>query len=368
MTQVLPPATYFEPGWFDREQLELFGRTWRYAGATGDFEKPGSYRSVQVGRHPLVVVRGHDGELRAFHNVCRHRGTAVLPGDGKVTKHIVCPYHNWTYGLDGCLLAVPQRREVDPDLDRAKLGLHPAAVALWRGLVFVHPDPDPEPLADWLGDLTERVAPYDPERLAEIVPAQRYDLRCNWKVFMENALDNYHLGYVHKDSLIGYDHKRQEQHPCGRRHWFFYEPPLKPGRLTPTDLETGLKPVAEEPRWYGSAFGLVFPNLFVLTSAVGWSSIEVLPTGPETTTIEIRVRALPGQTTRMALGLIKATAKRVLRRQPALDLIQEDVYCCEAVQVGIRSPRFSVGPIAYRYERGIQAFQRNVLDYVPLEA
>ncbi|MFI6532694.1 aromatic ring-hydroxylating dioxygenase subunit alpha [Nonomuraea sp. NPDC050547] len=370
-TQLLPAHAYFDAGWYEREQPELFGRTWRYAGTTDDLKTPGSYRSVQAGRHPLVVVRGKDGELRAFHNVCRHRGTAVLSGSGVVDKQIVCPYHNWTYGLDGCLLAVTQRNEVDRHLDRSKLGLHPASVAVWRGLVFVHPEPEPQPLTDWLGDLPDRMAPYDPEQLAEVVPPQVHHIKANWKVFIENALDNYHLGYVHKNTLIGYDHKRQEQYACGDRHWFFYEPPLEPGQVTPVEAAAGLEPIAAEPRWYGSAFGFFFPNLFVLSSAVSWSSIEVIPTGPETTTFEMRMRFLPGQSSKLAVAGAKAAvstvARRVLDKERTYDLIEEDVFCCEAVQVGIRSPRFSVGPIAYRYERGIQAFQRNVLDYVPLE-
>ncbi|MER7400897.1 aromatic ring-hydroxylating dioxygenase subunit alpha [Streptomyces sp. NPDC000070] len=375
-TQTLPPRAYFDADWFEREQLELFGRTWHYAGTADDYAAPGAYRSIQAGRHPLVVVRGHDGELRAFHNVCRHRGTAVLPGSGRVERHIVCPYHNWRYGLDGCLLAVTQRKEVDPGLDRSELGLHPAAAAVWRGLVFVHPDPEPEPLTDWLADLPDRMAPYDPEQLAEVGAARQYHLKCNWKVFMENALDNYHLGYVHKDTLVGYDHKRQEQYRCGERHWYFYEPPLEPGRLPPMDAGSGLKPIAQDPHWYGSSFGLIFPNLFVLTSATWWSSIQVIPTGPETTTLELRARFLPGQTGRIALGALREAAsglvqrvlaQGILRRQPAYDLVEEDVFCCEAVQVGIKSPRFSVGPLAYRLEGGIQTFQRNVLDYVPLE-
>lgn len=123
-TQFLPPSAYFNADWYEREQLQLFSRTWRYAGTTDDLKAPGSYRSLQVGRHPLAVVRGKDGELRAFYNVWRHRGTAVLSGSGVADKRIVCPYHNWTYGLDGCLLAVTQRNAVDPHLDRAKLGLH----------------------------------------------------------------------------------------------------------------------------------------------------------------------------------------------------------------------------------------------------
>lgn len=392
--QLLPAEAYFAQDWFDREQEQLFGRTWRYAGMTGDYARPGSYRSVQAGRHPLVVVRGHDGVLRAFHNVCRHRGAAVLPGDGRVRRNIVCPYHNWTYGLDGCLLAVTQRREVEPH-DRSTLGLHPAALEVWRGLVFVHPDPDAEPLLEWLGDLPDRIAPYDAEELVDVPARETRTMRANWKVFVENALDNYHLGYVHRENLSDWDHKRQEQHACGRRHWFFYEPPLVPGLLPQREVEAGLRIISPDTRWYGSSYGMIFPNLFLLSGPGYWAFAEVTPLGAEETRVELRVRVLPGQTGRIVVravrdmvGQMAGRARKVAAelaasaRDGGLDaesvrtalqagrrytVAEEDVFCCESVQRGIRSPRFAVGPIARRYERGIQAFQRNVLDYVPLD-
>ncbi|MEJ3654409.1 aromatic ring-hydroxylating dioxygenase subunit alpha [Actinomycetes bacterium KLBMP 9759] len=394
--QLLPPSTYFEPEWYEREQAELFSRTWRYVGPADEFGKPGSYRSVQVGRHPLVVVRGHDGSLRAFHNVCRHRGAAVLPGDGRVEKNIVCPFHNWTYGLDGCLLAVTQRNEIGKQLDRSKLSLHRASLGVWRGLVFVHPDPDAQPLVEWLGELPEHLAPYgDITRLVEPVAGARHDVKCNWKVFVEGALDNYHLGYVHAENLASMDHKRQEQRACAPRHWFFYEPPKVPGQLPPEETKGGLRPLFEDPRWYGSSYGLIFPNLFVLTGATYWASAEIVPTGPETTSFELRARIAPGNSAkyllagmRELLGQTASRAKRAavdvatsvragdrdsasllaaLRKGKKLTVAEEDVFCAESVQRGLRSPKYSVGPIAHRYEHGIQDFQRNVMAYVPLE-
>lgn len=394
--QLLPPSTYFERDWFDREQAELFGRTWRYVGPAADLERPGSYRSMQVGPHPLVVVCGADGRLRAFHNVCRHRGTAVLPDErGRVDRQIVCPFHHWTYGLDGCLLGVSQRNEVGKDIDRSALGLHPAAVDVWRGLVFVHPDPDAEPLLDWLGEIPAAVGPFDIAPLVPLGPTDVNHVRSNWKVVVEGALDNYHLGYVHAKNLAGYDHVRQEQRPCAPRHWFFYEPPVIAGELSPADRRDRLEPISDDPHWYGASFGFIFPNLFVLTLAAIHSVAEVVPVGPEQARIELTSYVRPGQNVRLAKAYMRlraeAVAERIrhavndvgasvragdrdvtslraaLRKGKRYSVVEEDVFCAESVQRGLRSPRFSVGPIATRYERGIQEFQRNVRDYVPTD-
>ncbi|ALG09863.1 aromatic ring-hydroxylating oxygenase subunit alpha [Kibdelosporangium phytohabitans] len=388
---LLPPRVFYDPELYEREQDELFGSVWTFAGLTTDLAKPGSYRSVQAGRHPLVVLRDHDGNLRAHHNVCRHRGTAVLPGDsGRVGKVIRCPYHHWTYGLDGCLLGVSQRNEVDPKLDRSKLGLHPASVAVWRGVVFVHPDPDPQPLTDWLGELPGLIAPVDPGDLVQL-GVQEYDVKANWKVFIENSLDNYHLGYVHAENLKSYDHKRQEGHDCGR-HWAFHEPPLEPGKMPPEEF--GLRPILDEPRWFGSGYGYVFPRLFILSGATYWTTAEVNPVGPERTKLVFRVMVAPGQglgalgnaahgAINRLLGRVRTTAQSVrsslrageldgdalkaaFRNGRKYDLLEEDMFCCEAVQRGVRSPRFEVGPLAYRYEKAIPAFHRNYLDYISL--
>ncbi|ADD42446.1 aromatic ring-hydroxylating oxygenase subunit alpha [Stackebrandtia nassauensis] len=390
--QILRPETYYSREWFDREQAELFGDTWQFAGMADDYGPPGAFQSVQAGRHPLVVLRDGEGVLRAFHNLCRHRGAAVLPQSGVVKRAIVCPYHNWTYGLDGCLLATPQRKELDPAPDRSTLGLHPAGLAQWQGMLFVHPDPAAQPLDEWLADLPQRVAPVDPLELTEPGEPEVHHLKCNWKIFMENALDNYHLGYVHRDNLAEYDHKRQEQHQCGQWHWSFYEPPKKPGHMPPSEVRAGLRPIHIDPRWYGSSFGMIFPNTFVLTGPTFWVSVEVIPTGAETTTVRLRARVAAGQNGALARGLVTEAAARVFRpirslaggmvsairtrssvraaiRKASQDqrrytVVEEDVFCCEALQRGIRSPRFSIGPVAPRLERGVLTFQQNVRDYL----
>lgn len=390
--QILGPEAYYAPEWLERENIELFGRTWQFAGMADDYAEAGSYQSIQVGHHPLAVLRDHEGTLRAFHNVCRHRGAAVLPQSGVVKRAIVCPYHNWTYGLDGCLLATPQRKELDPAPDRSALGLHPAGLTQWRGMVFVHPDAAAEPFEEWLGDLPDRIAAVEPGELAEPAAAEVHHIRCNWKIFMENALDNYHLGYVHRENLIDYDHRRQEQHQCGRWHWSFYEPPKKPGQMPPMDAREKLRSIHDDTRWFGGSYGMIFPNFFILTGPTWWQSVEVIPDGSENTTVRFRVRIAPGQNRALVRLVTRETVARLTRpvkslasgvttairtRTPVGQAVraaarasrsysvnEEDIFCCEALQRGIRSPRFSIGPVAPRLERGVLTFQRNVRDYV----
>ena len=124
---VLPVEAYTSREWFDREQELIFSRTWALAGLMEDIPEPGSYVSVQAGLNNIFVVKGRDHRLRAFHNICRHRGTQLLRAVGKTQKAITCPYHDWTYDLEGALISVPEEEKQFPGLDKSCLSLKPCA-------------------------------------------------------------------------------------------------------------------------------------------------------------------------------------------------------------------------------------------------
>ena len=126
--QLIPARGYTDPRYFELEQDQLFGRTWMYAGMTDDVSKPGDYLTVQAGRFPLAIVRGQDGEIRAFHNLCRHRGTQFLEGCGHAERGLQCPYHKWFYEFDGRLKAVPREDLLFPNVRKEDLGLMNASV------------------------------------------------------------------------------------------------------------------------------------------------------------------------------------------------------------------------------------------------
>ena len=180
----------------DRERDRLFAHAWQYAGHSGQLAEPGSYFTLRVGDVPLVVVRDREGELRAFVNVCRHRGAEVVTGEGPCTT-LQCHYHAWTYGLDGALRAAP-RSDAEPDFDRSALGLRPAQVGTWGPFIFVNADADASPLAATLGPLPElvREAGIDVDALSFRMRAP-YALEANWKVAVENYLECYHCAVAH---------------------------------------------------------------------------------------------------------------------------------------------------------------------------
>jgi phenylpropionate dioxygenase-like ring-hydroxylating dioxygenase large terminal subunit len=193
-TETLPYSWYVDGEVLARERERLFARAWQYAGHTGQLAEPGSYFTLRAGDVPLVVVRDREGELRAFVNVCRHRGAEVVSGEGSCTT-LQCHYHAWTYGLDGELRAAPR---ADGMLDRSQLGLRPALVDTWGPFLFVNADAGAPPLADTLGELPElvRSVGVDVDSL-EFHSRAPYTLEANWKVAVENYLECYHCAVAH---------------------------------------------------------------------------------------------------------------------------------------------------------------------------
>ena len=196
MDAVLPWSAYTDPAVLRAEQDALFRRTWQYVGQAGRLPQPGSWFPADVGDLPAVVVRDEQGELRAFANVCRHRGSLLVEDEGR-GRTLRCPYHAWTYRLDGSLHAAP-RSEREPGLNREELGLVPLRAGTWGPLVFVNADPDAEPLKSALGDLPRLVAEAGID-LASLEHRRhsRYSLAANWKIAAENFLECYHCAVAH---------------------------------------------------------------------------------------------------------------------------------------------------------------------------
>src|SRR5262245_25151169 len=183
----IPGPWYTDPRIVELERRTVFSRSWQAVGRVGQVGAPGQYLTAEVGGEPVVVVRGADGVLRAFFNVCRHHAAAVMTEPCGRAERLRCPYHGWTYGLDGQLASTPELDGI-AGFDRAASGLVPVAVATWEKLVFVHLDPDPPALADHLGDLVPQLAALGLGGL-QFVERREWELACNWKVFVDNYLD-----------------------------------------------------------------------------------------------------------------------------------------------------------------------------------
>ncbi|HEY3962017.1 MAG TPA: Rieske (2Fe-2S) protein, partial [Gaiellaceae bacterium] len=152
----LPFAWYSDGAQLRRERAQIFARAWQYGGRAEQIAAPGSYLATEAGGIPILVVRDQQGELRAFLNVCRHRGAVLTDGCG-TRETIQCHYHAWTYDLDGSLRAAP-RSDREPDFDKDDWSLLPASVGTWGPFLFVNPDPHAQPLDEYLGELPEILA------------------------------------------------------------------------------------------------------------------------------------------------------------------------------------------------------------------
>src|SRR3954465_13592409 len=190
-----PYSWYTDPQILRREEGRILRPAWQYVGHAGQLATPG-YFATHVGRTPVVVTRDRDGVLRGFVNVCRHRGFALAEGDA-ARETLQCPYHAWTYGLDGRLRKAP-RSEEEPDFPQDELGLVPVAVDTWGPFVFANSGPDPEPLAQALGSLPAQVGKLGLD-VDSLVHHSRWEaeIEANWKIVSENFLECYHCQVAH---------------------------------------------------------------------------------------------------------------------------------------------------------------------------
>jgi Rieske 2Fe-2S family protein len=196
---LLPPRVFHDPQVFDFEQRAWFSRTWLCVGREEDVPMAGTYLIADVGGESVIVLRDRDNTVRAFYNVCRHRGSTLLDqpadgGPGRVVR-IQCPYHAWIYGLDGSLQRAPHTEQL-VEFAAADNGLVPIAAETWQGFLFVNLHPNAQPLLDHLADLPGLVAHYP---IGDVRRARRidYDVAANWKVIGENYSECYHCPGVH---------------------------------------------------------------------------------------------------------------------------------------------------------------------------
>ncbi|HKF71717.1 MAG TPA: aromatic ring-hydroxylating dioxygenase subunit alpha [Stellaceae bacterium] len=190
----LPAAAYTSAEFFDAEGTHVHRRGWFFVGRADEVSAPGDYRAIDTVAGPVILLRDLAGELRAFANCCRHRGSRLLAGSGN-RRAIVCPYHGWGYRLDGSLAGAPDM-ERTPGFRASEQGLVPLRMALWQGFVFLALDAGAPALADVIGNMP---AVFASHRLDEMECTWRAELdaRCNWKLLVENAMESYHTGYIH---------------------------------------------------------------------------------------------------------------------------------------------------------------------------
>ncbi|HEX3453287.1 MAG TPA: aromatic ring-hydroxylating dioxygenase subunit alpha [Gaiellaceae bacterium] len=329
-SRTIPWEWYVSSEVLRREQELVFRDAWHYAGPAEWVAEPGDRFPATAGEAPVAVVRGPDGELRAFLNVCRHRGSVIVKGRGRA-RTLQCPYHAWTYGLDGGLRSAP-RSEREPDFDPCELGLRPALVETWGPFVFVNTDLDAAPRATALGALPELVDP------GGLVFRERvsFDLAVNWKVAAENYLECYHCPTAHKafSALVDVDPDAYRLETAG-------------GVLSQYGDRRGGGEGED-----GCQFHLAWPALKVIVypGAANLSLGPLWPTGPES-----------------AAGFLDYFFGPDVPEQTQRELIEfddqvgrEDRELVESVQRGIRSGLIEDGRLLLDSERLIAAFQERL--------
>jgi glycine betaine catabolism A len=338
LERTLDRESYLSPEGFDRERERIFFREWFAVAREEDLPEPSSYLAVDVAGESVVLVRDRSGVVRGFYNVCRHRGARIVdgPGEGSCAEAgrfgnaIRCPYHSWTYGLDGELRHAPFLTEND-GLQKDALGLHPVDVDAWGGFVFAHLTPSEvrRPLGEALGPIPERLRRYP---LADLRRAQHieYQVRANWKVILENYNECYHCGPVHPElcDLVpafrrggGASLDWEDGIPHREGAWTFTR--------SGTSDRAAFPGLSEEERTRHKG-ELAYPNLMLSLSADHVTAFTLWPRSPGRTVIACDLLFHPDEMSRPGFDPTDAVE--------FWDLVnRQDWGICERVQAGMGS-------------------------------
>jgi phenylpropionate dioxygenase-like ring-hydroxylating dioxygenase large terminal subunit len=372
----LPQEAYTDAKFFELEQKVIFSNTWAYGGLIEDVAQPGDFITVQAGLNNIIVIMGRDYRLRAFHNMCRHRGTQLLHATGKAKKSLTCPYHDWTYDLEGNLLSLPKEHSEFSLLDKSCLGLKHANVDCWRGMIWVHPDANSMVVSEWFKGLEAKLGPHNPEALLESKDDKVVKvIKANWKIVVENYIDHYHLAQLHSGTLNMYDHAKAEFGFVGD-HFTFWEP-LEAQYASKLKQSSPLPLIDNLPAdKLGAWVPMIFPGIGLSETESSWSVFHIIPLAADKTRVEIRTKTMAVSNAQYALQSARSTGfwqQRLGAKYADLpqshplgsaDFMQEDIYVCEQQQKSLGSPYFSLGPSASLGEAPIREHQKVVWRYI----
>jgi choline monooxygenase len=336
----LPSQLYVDPAVHAREMEQIFARTWQVVGHCDQVAKPGDYFTTETAGEPLLIVRGADGKLRGFHNVCRHRAGPPAEGCGS-RKLFRCGYHGWTYNLDGSLISATEIEGVE-GFDPADFALVPVRTEQWFNLVFVNLDAGAGPLRESLGDLPRQAERF-PFASMKLFERRTYEMKCNWKTYVDNYLEGYHLPTVHPGLNRELDFNAYTVEPYAR-HVRQFSPirGAQPGDTAPRRYPQAGEDLTTDYFW-------VFPNWMLNCYPDNVSLNIVLPVDAERS-VAIFEWYLPQKDH----GGPAAKASVEFSDQ----IQKEDVGICELVQKNLHSRSYSRGRYSVTQEKGVHAFHR----------
>ena len=338
----LPSRYYTDPTILEQEIHRIFQRSWCYVGHVSDIATPGAYFTDEIGRQPIAVVRGGDGELRAFYNVCQHRGHILLKGRGSLSANIVCPYHAWNYGLDGALLGAPMTHQMI-DFDKKRFGLRQLSLAIAAGLVFVNLEPHCRPFAEEVPGFEKTLLDALPG-LPQFVATDRMEfaIAANWKVVYDNFGEGYHIPVAHPS--LAKLHGRRTTASVVEEKFQFYK---GVGRSSFEEFE--VKPDEPYLSWQ------LWPNhcMLSLPGSEHFIILRLTPGGPAKCHERADIYAPAGDQPKN-LAIVKRLFAEMFNR--------EDVAIVENVQRGLASMGFDQGRYvadhntAWYSESGLHSF------------
>jgi choline monooxygenase len=340
------------------------------AGYATQIARPGDVLVAEVAGQSILVIRGRDGELRGFHNVCRHRGSRLV-AENTNCKLIRCPYHGWGYSLDGKLLGTPYFQGLDvpggaeakyqltpgvaADFRQEEHPLFPVHIETWNGLVCVNLAQQPHPFASWIGDLPQRFVRHPLHEL-QLVRRREYEIRANWKLIAENFMEYYHLPWGHPElcNVSGFDNHYRYQGP-GMYTGMGTIPLTNDPNTVSFDLPTmsGLNFTESQSAY----FVLLFPNIALWMFPHHLVTLLYRPLSVDRTAEYLDVLVHPSA--RETPGF-EATIDKIMSFWCFVN--DQDVKLVENVQCGVRSRAYSGGRLCYHFEEPVHRFQNMVAD------
>ena len=346
--ETLPASWYFDPEILKLEKERVFARTWQLVGRADQVASPGDYFTATVADEPIIVVRGTDEKLRAFSNVCRHRAGPVAAGEGKRSV-FRCGYHGWSYSIDGRLIATPEFEGVEC-FQKESICLPQFNVDAWGSLVFVKLDSSGPTLRDTFGDITDRIGPRD---FASMPLAARKDwyVECNWKNYVDNYLEGYHIPVVHPslNRELDYGQYRTET----QRYYSIQHSPIK----KVNDAKLRVDPAKDNNE---AQFYWIFPNLMLNVYPDNYSTNLILPVGPDRclTVFEWFFRNPDNPD-------VKKIINQTIEFSDEIQI--EDIAICETVQRGLRSRTYNTGRYSVKRENGVHHFHGLLAEFFATE-
>ena len=335
-SKTIPSAWYVHPDFHAFDRDVVMARTWQYVGPAEHVRHHGDFMSDIIAGNPIVVIRDKEGELQAYFNVCKHRGGPLAMEECGHSKVLQCKYHGWTYLLDGSLRGVPRfdRTEL---FDKKDFGLDAVAVREWQGMIFCCLEPEKAPPFDEVIDgIVERIAPLEMASL-DFHQRDRYDVRANWKVYVDNYLEGYHIPLVHPDLCDVLDFRSYQTDVM--QHYSLQHSPFRD--------DDNIYGTPDEQAYYY----FIYPNIMLnilpgrlqvnRVDAKGWNACQTVFDYYYTPDI------------------LAEDPDRIQADRAFADQVQdEDIDICERVQQGLESRAYDQGRFSYDLEGGVHHFQQ----------